>query len=69
MHLKYLRSIIPPSEGFIKITSVCYSPNSMRLAAVSSNKTVYLYDENGEQKDKFSTKAADGKVRLFSSLH
>lgn len=27
---------------------------------VSTDKVVYLFDENGERKDKFKTKAADG---------
>ncbi len=68
MHLKYLRSLATSSAGVAKITSICYSPNSMRLASVGANKKIYLYDENGEQKDKFQTKAADGKVKCIVLL-
>ena len=64
MHLKHIKSITSPTESIAKITAICFSPNSLRMAAVSTNRVVYLFDENGEQKDKFPTKGADGKVRL-----
>lgn len=32
---------------------------SSRLAAVSTDKVVYLFDENGEKRDKFKTKPAE----------
>ena len=35
---------------------------SQRLAAVTLHRIVHLFDENGELKDKFSTKPADPKV-------
>ncbi len=38
-----------------------------RLAAVTLDRIVYLFDENGELKDKFFTKSADPKVRSFFS--
>ncbi len=34
-------------------------PYSSRLAAVSTDKVVYLFDENGEKRDKFKTKPAE----------
>ncbi len=34
------------------------SPNSRRMAAVTTDRVVQLFDENGERKDKFSTKPA-----------
>lgn len=34
----------------------------MRMAVVTTNRTVYLFDENGDQREKFPTKAADTKV-------
>ena len=38
------------------------SPNCRKLAAVTADRVVHLFDENGEKKDKFSTKPgeADG---------
>ena len=35
---------------------------SRRLAAVTLHRIVHLFDENGELKDKFSTKPADSNV-------
>jgi intraflagellar transport protein 172 len=66
MHLKYLKSIFPPNDSIVRVTAVCFSPNSTKLAAVTSNRVVYIFVENGEQKDNFTTKAADGKVSQFS---
>ena len=42
-----------------KVTAVCWSPNNRRLAIVTVDKVVHLFDENGERRDKFSTKPAD----------
>ena len=36
-----------------------FTPRSKKLAVSGQDKVVYVYDENGERKDKFSTKAAD----------
>lgn len=38
---------------------------SRRLAAVTLQRIVHLFDENGELKDKFSTKPADPKVPML----
>ena len=35
------------------------SPNSKRMAAVTTDRVVQLFDDNGDKKDKFSTKPAD----------
>lgn len=37
----------------------CTHARSSRLAAVSTDKVVYLFDENGERRDKFKTKPAE----------
>jgi hypothetical protein len=41
-----------------------HAPNrSSKLAAVTSDKVVYLFDEHGEKRDKFKTKAADAAAQ------
>ncbi|EFJ49307.1 intraflagellar protein IFT172 [Volvox carteri f. nagariensis] len=59
MQLRYFKSILPPAETYQKITSLTWAPNNSRLAAVSTDKVVYLFDENGEKRDKFKTKPAE----------
>ena len=36
-----------------------WSPNSQKLAVATADRTILLFDENGERKDKFSTKPGD----------
>jgi intraflagellar transport protein 172 len=62
MQLRHIKTVISPSDNNGKITAACWSPNNLRLAAVTTNRVVCLFDENGEQKDKFPTKSADPKV-------
>lgn len=38
-------------------SSCCYC--SSKLAAATADKVVHLFDENGDKRDKFKTKAAD----------
>lgn len=44
------------------IPASCWSPNNKRLAVADHNRFVHLFDENGERRDKFATKAADPKA-------
>lgn len=41
---------------------MAWAPNNLKLAVCTSDRVVLLYDENGEKRDKFSTKPADAKV-------
>lgn len=38
-----------------------WAPNNMKFAVCASERTIILFDENGEQRDKFSTKPCDPK--------
>lgn len=38
-------------------------PCSAKLAAVTTDRVVYLFDENGEKRDKFKTKPADANAQ------
>ncbi|MEW5300130.1 MAG: hypothetical protein WDW38_002966 [Sanguina aurantia] len=59
MQLRYLKNVLPAGDSIQKVTSLTWSANNGKLAAVTTDKVVYLFDENGERKDKFKTKAAD----------
>ena len=63
MQLRHLKPIMPPTEGMCKVTALAWSPNNRRLAVVTVDRVVHLFDENGERRDKFSTKPAE-KVRM-----
>lgn len=41
---------------------MAWAPNSSRLAVCTADRVVLLYDEQGERRDKFSTKPIDAKV-------
>lgn len=42
-----------------RIAGLCWSPNCLKLAVATADRTIVLFDENGERKDKFSTKPGD----------
>ena len=42
-----------------KISALMWSPNTMRLAVATADRNIHLFDENGEQKDKFPTKPGE----------
>ena len=66
MQLRHLRSIAPSTDGPNKVVSLAWAPNSARLALATADRVVSLFDENGERKDKFPTKAVRGSARSFS---
>ena len=68
MQLKLQKVVAAPKDAIEKITSICWSPNNMRLAAVTINRVVYLYDEKGEQKEKFTTKPSGVRLTLSGCL-
>ena len=61
MQLRHLKTIHQPQEGIAKVTAICWSPSNKKLAVVTTDRVVHLCDENGERRDKFSTKPADPK--------
>jgi intraflagellar transport protein 172 len=67
MQLKHLQSITQPSEGIVKVTALCWDPSGKRLAVCTTDRVVILFDEEGNRKDKFSTKPAD-KVKFILNL-
>ena len=47
------------------MTAIAWSPNSQRLAVVGVDEIVQLFDENGERRDRFSTKPADKSQKTY----
>ena len=64
MQLRHQKSIFPPDEKQAKVTAICWSPNNKRVAVVTVNRIVHLMDDQGNRKDKFSTKPGV-KVRFL----
>ena len=60
MQLRHLKSALHATEGMCKVTAIAWSPNNKRMAAVTVDRIVHLFDAiTGERKDKFSTKPAE----------
>ncbi|XP_017777562.1 PREDICTED: intraflagellar transport protein 172 homolog [Nicrophorus vespilloides] len=62
MQLKYLQNILEAQEGEYKIVSLVWSSNNKKLAVATSERQVILFDDEGERRDRFSTKPADSEA-------
>ncbi|KAI1897568.1 hypothetical protein AGOR_G00084610 [Albula goreensis] len=61
MQLKHLKTLLIPQDGAAKVTCMTWAPNNGKFAVCTVDRVVLLYDEQGERRDKFSTKPADSK--------
>ncbi|KAL4649200.1 hypothetical protein GN956_G7681 [Arapaima gigas] len=61
MQLKHLKTLLTPQDGAAKVTCMAWAPNNAKFAVCTVDRVVLLYDEQGERRDKFSTKPADVK--------
>uniref|UniRef100_A0A3Q0QW63 Intraflagellar transport 172 n=1 Tax=Amphilophus citrinellus TaxID=61819 RepID=A0A3Q0QW63_AMPCI len=61
MQLKHLKTLLTPQEGAAKVTCMSWAPNNNKFAVCTVDRVVLLYDEQGERRDKFSTKPLDAK--------
>ncbi|XP_018345065.1 PREDICTED: intraflagellar transport protein 172 homolog [Trachymyrmex septentrionalis] len=68
MLLKYLGTVMPAQELENRVISIAWSPNNLKLAVASSDRSIYLFDENGVKRDRFSTKPVDPKFGKKSYL-
>ena len=59
MQLKHIKSLTSGSESLDCVQAVTWSANCQKLAVATSDRVITLYDELGEKKDRFATKAAD----------
>lgn len=51
------------------MVGIAWSPNNLKLAVASSDRSIYLFDENGGKRDRFSTKPVDPKVSFWFSIY
>ncbi|CAD7963993.1 unnamed protein product [Amoebophrya sp. A25] len=65
MQLRYVKNLQAPQDGMQKISASTWSPNNQKVAVVSTDRIVHLYDEQGEKQDRFSTKPGDKETKLF----
>ncbi|KAM5126276.1 intraflagellar transport protein 172 homolog [Mantella aurantiaca] len=61
MQLKHMKTLLTPQEGAAKVTCMAWSHGNGRFAVCTVDRVILLYDEQGERRDKFSTKPADSK--------
>ena len=57
MNFKHSKNLAQANDNLNKIMSASWSPNNMRLAIAQSDRKIALYDEKGEKREAFSTKA------------
>ncbi|XP_076011253.1 intraflagellar transport protein 172 homolog [Genypterus blacodes] len=66
MQLKHLKTLLTPQESAVKVTCMAWAPNHTKFAVCTVDRVVLLYDEQGERRDKFSTKPLDPKYGKHS---
>lgn len=59
MQIKYWKNLQQPIDGMQKIAALAWSQNSKRYAVATADRVIHLYNENGEKKDKFTTRPAE----------
>ena len=61
MHLLKLLLLfgLSPQDHINRICGIAWSPNQQKLAVATADRAIILFDENGEKRDKFSTKPSD----------
>ncbi|KAK0173296.1 hypothetical protein PV328_006513 [Microctonus aethiopoides] len=61
MILKYLGTVSSSSDSENRVVAIAWSPNNLKLAVALADRSIYLFDELGIKKDRFSTKPVDSK--------
>nr|XP_046228660.1 intraflagellar transport protein 172 homolog isoform X2 [Scatophagus argus] len=61
MQLKHLKTVLTPQECIAKVSCMAWAPNNTKFAVCTVDRVVLLYDEQGEMRDKFSTKPIESK--------
>ncbi|XP_055373567.1 intraflagellar transport protein 172 homolog [Condylostylus longicornis] len=59
MQLKYLKTLIDGQTYINRIAGIAWSPNHQKLAIATADRHIYIFDEYGEKRDKFSTKPSN----------
>lgn len=66
MILKYLGTVLPAADSENRVVAIAWSPNNLKLAVALADRGIYLFDENGNKKDRFSTKPIDSRVSIYT---
>ncbi|XQJ26776.1 intraflagellar transport protein 172, putative [Leishmania guyanensis] len=61
MQVQFYQNIMKGQQGTARTQAICFSPNNKRLAVADATRHIQLFDEQGERRDKFATKAASDK--------
>ena len=68
MNFKYSKTLIQPVNQLSKICSMAWSPNNMRLAVACADRKIYLFDEQGNNKEHFQLRPQELRyMRLYKS--
>ena len=57
MNIEFSKNLIQPKNQISKICGIAWSPNNMKLAVACADRRIYLFDEQGNNRDEFLTKA------------
>lgn len=61
MQVQFYQNIMKGQQDMARVQSICFSANNKRLAIADATRHIQLFDEQGERRDKFATKAASDK--------
>eukprot|EP00796_Vickermania_ingenoplastis_P010031 gene10031-7008_t len=59
MQVRHFKTLSAGGEHLARTQAIAWSPNNKRLAIADATRTISLYDEKGERRDKFPAKASD----------
>ncbi|CAJ0935257.1 unnamed protein product, partial [Mesorhabditis belari] len=61
MKLKYQAQLLPQQGGASRICAIASTPNASKAAVATTDRAIVLFDEKGEQRERFATKPIDAK--------
>eukprot|EP00760_Papus_ankaliazontas_P035970 PhM_4_TR811/c0_g1_i1/m.62923/K19676/IFT172; intraflagellar transport protein 172 len=59
MQLRHVKTLQSSQNGIARVSAICWSPNGKKLAVADYARSVYLYDDAGDRRDRFNTKPSD----------
>lgn len=59
MQLKFLKTVVEAQDKLNRVAALSWSANNQKLAVATADRMILLFDENGDRRDKFSTKPSD----------
>ncbi|XP_031359255.1 intraflagellar transport protein 172 homolog [Photinus pyralis] len=68
MQLKYIQTVIEAQQSESRVVALAWSPNGIKLAVATTDRQIFLYDESGKKRDKFTTKPAESEAGKRSYL-